>query len=68
MLNSSKRRLTLHSLLTLTEPLSAATALAFGFVLGLKHAVEADHLAAVSTIVSERKSIWVSSLVGGLFR
>jgi ABC-type nickel/cobalt efflux system permease component RcnA len=47
--------------------LSAATVLAFGFVLGLKHAVEADHLAAVSTIVSERKSLLSSSLVGGLW-
>lgn len=36
-------------------------------MLGLKHAVEADHLAAVSTIVSERKSLWGSSLVGGLW-
>ncbi len=51
----------------LTEPLSAAPVLAFGFVLGLKHAVEADHLAAVSAIVSERKSLWSSSLVGGLW-
>jgi len=38
--------------LTLTEPLSAAPVLAFGFVLGLKHAVEADQLAAVSDIVT----------------
>jgi len=53
--------------MTPTEPLSAAPVLAFGFVLGLKHAVEADHLAAVSTIVSERKSLWSSSLVGGLW-
>jgi sulfite exporter TauE/SafE len=53
--------------MTLTEPLSAAPVLAFGFVLGLKHAVEADHLAAVSAIVSERKSLWVSSLVGALW-
>ncbi|MFL6285769.1 MAG: urease accessory protein [Pyrinomonadaceae bacterium] len=53
--------------MTLTEPLSAAPVLAFGFVLGLKHAVEADHLAAVSAIVSERKSLWASSLVGGLW-
>lgn len=41
--------------------------LAFGFLLGLKHATEADHLAAVSTIVSERKSLWSSALVGGLW-
>src|SRR5919202_3989268 len=47
--------------------LSTASALAFGFVLGLKHAVEADHLAAVSTIVSERRSLISSSLVGGLW-
>ncbi|OLE51573.1 MAG: hypothetical protein AUG51_22605 [Acidobacteria bacterium 13_1_20CM_3_53_8] len=47
--------------------LSTISILAFGFVLGLKHAVEADHLAAVSTIVSERKSILSSSLVGGLW-
>jgi sulfite exporter TauE/SafE len=53
--------------MTFTEPLSAAPVLAFGFVLGLKHAVEADHLAAVSAIVSERKSLWASSLVGGLW-
>lgn len=53
--------------MTQTEPLSAAPVLAFGFVMGLKHAVEADHLAAVSAIVSERKSLWVSTLVGGLW-
>lgn len=47
--------------------LTITSALAFGFVLGLKHAVEADHLAAVSTIVSERKSLLSSSLVGGLW-
>ena len=47
--------------------LTTASVLALGFVLGLKHAVEADHLAAVSTIVSERKSLLSSSLVGGLW-
>ena len=41
--------------------------MAFGFILGLKHAVEADHVAAVSTIVSERQSLLSSSLVGGLW-
>ncbi|MFV0389595.1 MAG: urease accessory protein [Pyrinomonadaceae bacterium] len=38
--------------------------LSIGFVLGLKHAIEADHLAAVSTIVADRRSIWASALVG----
>lgn len=47
--------------------LSIFSLLALGFGLGLKHAIEADHLAAVSTIVSERKNIWSASLVGGLW-
>lgn len=47
--------------------LSTASVLTFGLVFGLKHAVEADHLAAVSTIVSQRKSILSSSIVGGLW-
>lgn len=41
--------------------------IALGFILGLKHAVEADHLAAVSTIASERRSLLSSSLVGALW-
>jgi MFS family permease len=53
----------------MTEAISLSTAsvLAFGFVLGLKHAIEVDHLAAVSTIVSERKNLLSSLLVGGLW-
>ena len=35
-----------------------------GFFLGLRHALDVDHLAAVSTIVSQRRSIWRSALVG----
>ncbi len=35
-----------------------------GFILGLKHALEPDHLIAVSTIASKSKSIWRSSLAG----
>jgi high-affinity nickel-transport protein len=38
--------------------------LALGFLLGLRHAMEADHLAAISTIVTERRSLLSSSLVG----
>jgi high-affinity nickel permease len=41
--------------------------LILGFGLGLKHAVEADHLAAVSTIVTERRSVWSASFVGGIW-
>ena len=41
--------------------------LGFGFLLGLKHATEADHLAAVSTIVSERKGLLSSAFIGGVW-
>jgi ABC-type nickel/cobalt efflux system permease component RcnA len=46
---------------------SALPLLALGFALCLKHATEADHLVAVSTIVSEHRSIWRSAAVGGLW-
>jgi sulfite exporter TauE/SafE len=46
---------------------SSLAILGLGFLLGLKHATEADHLAAVSTIVSERKSLWSSALIGGFW-
>jgi sulfite exporter TauE/SafE len=47
--------------------LSTFSVLVIGFVLGLQHATEADHLAAVSTIVSEKKNLFTASLVGGLW-
>lgn len=50
-----------------TGSVSIVSVLVFGLLFGLKHAVEADHLAAVSTIVSERKSILSSTLVGGMW-
>jgi len=43
------------------------SALTLGFVLGLKHALDPDHMVAVSTIVSESQSIKRSSLVGTLW-
>jgi hypothetical protein len=43
---------------------SVDSLLALGFLLGLRHALEADHLAAISTIVTERRSLLSSSLVG----
>ena len=46
---------------------SSYFALALGFVLGLKHATEADHLVAVTTIVSEQRSIVRSAWVGVLW-
>ncbi|HKG21748.1 MAG TPA: hypothetical protein VKC34_07595, partial [Blastocatellia bacterium] len=49
------------------SPLSTYSILVLGFVLGLKHAVEADHIAAVSTILSEKKGLVRSSIIGGLW-
>jgi high-affinity nickel-transport protein len=46
---------------------SVDSLMALGFVLGLRHAFEADHLAAISTIVTERRSILSSLVVGGLW-
>jgi hypothetical protein len=46
---------------------SMISMLAFGFVLGLKHAIEADHIAAVSTIASEHASIVRSTFVGAFW-
>src|SRR5213593_1082579 len=48
-------------------PSTALGPLAVGFVLGLRHALDVDHLAAVSTIVSRRRSLWSSSLVGAVW-
>ena len=38
--------------------------LSLGFVYGLRHALDPDHMVAVSTIVSEHKSLARSSLIG----
>jgi high-affinity nickel permease len=51
----------------LTPELSIFFVLALGFVLGLQHATEGDHLAAVTAIVSEKKQLFSASLVGGLW-
>jgi hypothetical protein len=41
--------------------------LAFGFVLGMRHATDPDHVIAVSTIVSRERSIWKAALIGILW-
>lgn len=38
--------------------------LTLGFVLGIKHAIEPDHVIAVSTIASQSKKLWRSTLSG----
>ncbi len=51
----------------LFSTISAAAILGGGFLLGLRHATDADHLAAVSTIVSERRSLLGSAVIGGIW-
>jgi ABC-type nickel/cobalt efflux system permease component RcnA len=50
-----------------TATTSAFGVLIIGLGLGLRHALDTDHLAAVSTIVSERKNWFSSLLIGGLW-
>lgn len=38
--------------------------LGLGFALGLKHAIEPDHVIAVSTIASRSRKLWGSSMAG----
>jgi ABC-type nickel/cobalt efflux system permease component RcnA len=47
--------------------LSAFALLSLGLVFGLKHATEADHIVAVSTIVSQQRSLLRSATVGALW-
>lgn len=49
------------------KSVSAMAILGLGLVIGLRHALDTDHLAAVSTIVSERKNLFSSLLIGGLW-
>ena len=56
-----------HAELEEAKSLPALATLVLGFVIGLRHALDTDHLAAVSTIVSERKNLLSSLLIGGLW-
>ncbi len=47
--------------------LSVFAMLGLGLAFGLKHATEVDHIVAVSTIVSEHRSLLRSMIVGGLW-
>jgi sulfite exporter TauE/SafE len=51
----------------LSPQLTSFSVLMIGFFLGLRHATDADHLAAVSTIVSERRGLFSAVFVGGLW-
>lgn len=53
--------------MVIAEPVQLTTLLGLGFILGMKHALDADHVVAVSTIVSSTKSLKKSSLFGAIW-
>ncbi len=40
------------------------TVLGLGFLLGARHALDADHVVAISTIATDQRSLWRSSAIG----
>jgi ABC-type nickel/cobalt efflux system permease component RcnA len=46
------------------EEVGIFSILGLGLILGIKHAIEPDHVIAVSTIASQSKKLWKSSLAG----
>ena len=46
---------------------SLTAALGLGLLLGLRHATDADHVIAVTTIVSRERSVWLAALIGSLW-
>ncbi|MGM0876380.1 MAG: urease accessory protein UreH [Bacillota bacterium] len=44
--------------------LSFLSILFLGFILGIKHSIEPDHIIAVATIASKSKKLWRSTLAG----
>jgi hypothetical protein len=47
--------------------LSLASILLLGFVLGMRHATDPDHVVAVTTIVSDERSLWRASSIGAVW-
>ena len=48
-------------------PVSFIAILALGFFLGMRHATDADHVVAVSTIVTRERSVVNAALIGALW-
>lgn len=57
----------LAAVLAQTIPAGFLAILALGFFLGMRHATDADHVVAVSTIVSREHSVINSALIGALW-
>src|SRR4051812_33837411 len=67
MLTSAMPLLTLSTAFLQNSAISLAAILALGFFLGMRHATDADHVAAVSTIVSRERSVRHSAMIGAMW-
>ena len=47
--------------------ITALSLIALGFFLGMRHATDADHIIAVSTIVTRQRTLRGGVLIGGLW-
>src|SRR5262245_55292587 len=47
--------------------ITALSIVLFGFLLGVRHAMDADHVVAVTTIVSRERSVRAAALIGALW-
>src|SRR5438309_12097294 len=47
--------------------ISLLSSVAIGFFLGMRHATDADHVIAGSTIASRQPSPWRAALIGGVW-
>ena len=56
-----------NSTLANSSPVSLIAVLSLGFFLGMRHATDADHVVAVSTIVSREKRLRGAALIGALW-
>src|SRR5579863_9426409 len=43
---------------------TAVSVLVLGFLLGMRHATDPDHVVAVTTIVARQRRLWASAIVG----
>lgn len=51
----------------ITAPATLLATLLIGFTLGLRHALDTDHMVAVSTLVARERSIWKSTKIGAVW-
>lgn len=57
----------LSSLISHSASIGLIAVLGLGFVLGMRHATDADHVVAVSTIVSRERKVRSAALIGALW-